>query len=265
MNDAPTKGPMPSSNTHHALDTSRSRHSLFTSHQNPGLGERKEHLFQAGGGYRRGNRPWPRLVACRREFREFLNRAFAADAPPAEQHEPVAEARGLADLMNREKERSAACRVCAQRRPNVARLAQVEAIERFIDQQCGLRRKHSDTEQSALPLALGECADWLAKQAAQIELLYHLVEQLRASAEESDGEIERPRHRLRGPRSDAVGDIKQERRTLAGSHRPAAGPDGAAVKRQNPGQTFEQRGFAGAIGANEAEHLALAYLKANAG
>src|SRR5271157_1137559 len=122
MKDIPTSGPMPRSNTHHALDTTSSRHSFSTSHRNGDLGERKEYLFKVLG--------WPRRVLRCRQRRQFGDRAFAAHPPAAEQHEPVAEARGIADLMNREEERPPAGRVRAQSRRQVARLAQVEAIER---------------------------------------------------------------------------------------------------------------------------------------
>src|SRR5437867_11165461 len=96
MNDTPTSGPMAKSNTHHALDTRSSRHSLSTSQRNADLGERKEHLFQA-------------LIVSRRvmpgcQHREFRNRAFAAQPPAPEQREAVAGARGAAGLVNREGE-----------------------------------------------------------------------------------------------------------------------------------------------------------------
>src|SRR5580693_976681 len=97
------------------------------------LGECKKHSLQV-------------LVCLRRcaqfgESRELRDRAFTAYAAAAEQHEPVAEARGIADLVNGEEERPAARHVYAQRRRDVTRLPQIEPVERLVDEQCRLRRE----------------------------------------------------------------------------------------------------------------------------
>src|SRR5258705_13032573 len=121
MNDIPTSGPIPNSKTHHARDTISSRHSLFRSHRNGDLGERKEHLFQilaSSGRLIRGG-----------QGREFLYGAFTAHVPAAEQNKPVAEAFGVADLMNRQEECPSACRVRPERGCNVASLTEVETLE----------------------------------------------------------------------------------------------------------------------------------------
>src|SRR5690348_16428575 len=97
MNETPVSGPMPNSNTHHAFDTTSSRHSLSTSHRNADLGECKEHLFEV--------LVLSRGIARRRQRRQFLDRAFAAHTAAAQQHEPVTEARRIADLMYREEKR----------------------------------------------------------------------------------------------------------------------------------------------------------------
>src|SRR5580658_5893829 len=118
MNEAPTSGPMPSSRTHQALETTSSRHSLSSSQSHvrkeswlaagpeARLGKRKKYLFQVFV----GSRPVSRF----RQRRQFRNRPLAAYAPAAQQHEPVAEARRVADLMNREEECPSAGRVRAQ-------------------------------------------------------------------------------------------------------------------------------------------------------
>src|SRR5260370_29794090 len=162
MNDTPTSGPMTRSRTHHALETTSSRHSLSRSHRKAGLGlgERKEYLFEVNVGYG--------CIARYRQRREFLNRAFAAYAPAAEQHEPIAEARGIADLMNREEQRPAAGRVRTQRRGNLATLPQVESLEGLVDEQRRLGREQADAEKRALALAFRERANGLAQQRAEI-------------------------------------------------------------------------------------------------
>src|SRR5207247_793410 len=81
MKDIPTSGPMPTSSTHQARDTISSRHSLFTSHRNAGLGERKKHLFQVA--------VFSGPIVRRRQRGQFPHRALAAHAPAAQQDEPV--------------------------------------------------------------------------------------------------------------------------------------------------------------------------------
>ena len=154
-------------------------------------------------------------MARRGQRREFRHRAFAAHAPAAEQHEAVAEARGIADLMNREEQRPPAGRVRAQGGGNVARLAQVEALERLVDEQRRLGRQQADGQQDALALAFRERADGLVQQLAQIELLHDFVAKRRLAAEKTDREIERPSHRT----ARATGRCRREHRTGANGAR----------------------------------------------
>src|ERR1041385_7351994 len=124
MNETPTSGPMPISSTHQARDTSSSRHSFASSQTNgaaplcAALGERKKHLFEIVGIFR----------GLRRQLRY---RSLASHASAAQQHEAVAEARRFADLVNREEQRPAAPGMGAQCRGDLARLPQVEPIERL--------------------------------------------------------------------------------------------------------------------------------------
>src|SRR5215831_10378663 len=76
-----------------------------------GSGERKEHLLQSGRG----------LAGLRAQLRE---RAGAADAPFRQQHEAVADARGIAQLVNGENERAPVARNVAQHAHDLACLPQ---------------------------------------------------------------------------------------------------------------------------------------------
>src|SRR4051812_42994756 len=99
MNETPTSGPTSSSITHHARDASSSRHSFSSSQRNGPLGGRRKFLPRrrgfAGG------------LAARAAAGDSGARAFAADAPAAQQHEPIADAGGVGDLMNRQEDRPA--------------------------------------------------------------------------------------------------------------------------------------------------------------
>src|SRR5690349_12295140 len=99
MNDTPTSGPMSTSITHQERDAISSRHSLARSQRHGDLGERKKHLLEIGGmapdapgGY----------------GRQLVVRAFAGDPAVAEEHEPIADPGGIADLMDRQNYRAAA-------------------------------------------------------------------------------------------------------------------------------------------------------------
>src|SRR3954468_102264 len=108
MKDTPTSGPISTSITHQVRDESSSRHSFSISQANGDLRERKEDLFK-----RRRTR---RIRGARRRMlRELVDGALAADAPAAQEHEAVAHARGVGNLVDREEQRAALCRMIAQR------------------------------------------------------------------------------------------------------------------------------------------------------
>src|SRR5262245_35225337 len=129
MNDTPTSGPISTSITHQAREATSSRHSLRSNHEKArldrlaergkktlppneaeptrlfavlcgeaALGERKHDLLEIIGAFG---------AARRGERRQVLERALAAHPPAAQQHKPIAHARRLRDLVNREEHRAA--------------------------------------------------------------------------------------------------------------------------------------------------------------
>src|SRR3954469_10727343 len=175
MKVTPTSGPIASSSTHQARDATSSRYSLATSQRHEEKtaervkiaekkflfalfaiaavfsvsGERKEHLFQIGGGFTA--RPGLR--------RQFVERAFAANPSPTQQDEPIADALRILDLVNRQEHRPAGRGVRAQGLRDIAALPEIETVERLIGQQQRLRHQQANSEQRTLPLSLGERAD----------------------------------------------------------------------------------------------------------
>src|SRR6185295_8467989 len=98
MNVTPTSGPIASSRTHHERDTTSSRHSFRNSHAKADLGEGKKDLFEiVAGRWRSGPR------RCQRG--QLLARALSARAPAAQQHEAIADARRVRDLVDRQEHR----------------------------------------------------------------------------------------------------------------------------------------------------------------
>src|SRR5258708_2988745 len=111
----------------HAGTTSSSPHSFSTSHRIGDLGERKKHVLQFLAR--------KRAFALRSQRGQFGHGALAAHAASAEQHEAIAEASRVADLMHREEERAPVGRMITQGGGNLARLPQVESLEGLIDEQ----------------------------------------------------------------------------------------------------------------------------------
>src|SRR5258706_13518204 len=146
MNVTPTSGPIATSSTHHARDDTSSRYSFATSQRREETAEDAElaepnfcsALFACSAVPSSGKRKKDLLeiAACAAAARrghggELLQRPFAARAAAAEQHEAIAHARRVANLVNRQEHRPARRRVGAQRLRHLAALAQVEAVERL--------------------------------------------------------------------------------------------------------------------------------------
>src|SRR6267142_2350646 len=123
MNDTPTSGPMATSRIHHERDATSSRHSFLSSHAKACLCEGEKDIFQVSRlgltgfqvsrlgltGFQVSTLGLTGLAT------QLIERSFAADAPAAQQHEPIAHACRVVDLMDRQEHRPAAARMRAQR------------------------------------------------------------------------------------------------------------------------------------------------------
>src|SRR4029077_18153263 len=89
-------------------------------------GERKEDLLQSG----------LRHSGARAQLGK---RAGAANVAVDEQHEAVADALGVEQLVNGQNQRASAARDVAQHGHDLARLAQIEAVERLVHEEEWLR------------------------------------------------------------------------------------------------------------------------------
>src|SRR5262245_4264013 len=276
MNVTPTSGPIAKSRTHHAREDASSRDSLSRRNAKAAKGAKAEkgEVFFAGSAIlavfalreRKKNLfEIRRRYAVRRRHRgQFVERPFAPYAPAAQQHEAIAHARGVRDLMNRQHQRAPRRRVRPQRPRHVAALAEIEAIERLVGEEDRLRRQKADGQQRALALAFRKRADGKVEQRFEVEFFNNVLRRsavggrrsrVRRSEEPSD-EPERPSNRLRGPRRDRVWQVKHRCRPFLRRQRAAVPEYAAGIGRQDAAETFEERGLAGAVGTDEAEHLA---------
>src|SRR5262245_28410820 len=140
VNAMPTIGPAASTITHHAREARSSRHSLITS-QPAALRERKEHLGQVST-----------CADAARARGQLVDGALAAHASAAQQHEPIAHAGGVFDLMDGQHERPSDGGASPQRGANIARLTQVEAVEGLVRNEDRLRCKEPDRQDGPLSL-----------------------------------------------------------------------------------------------------------------
>ena len=139
----------------------------------------------------------PREAAC---DASWSNVPSPRIVPPHQQDEAIADPRRILDLMDRQDHRAAGRRVGAQRRGDVAALAQVEAVERLVGQQHRLRHQQADREQRPLALPFRQAADSRIEQRPDVEAFYDLVAQPGTAVEKPQREVDRPSNRLRGPR-----------------------------------------------------------------
>src|SRR5439155_10249944 len=255
MNVTPTSGPIATSSTHHDRDARSSRVSLRSNQrkataEDAEIGEKKVFsAFSAFSAVKRSRERKEHLfeVAARRgaarggERRQFRQRPLAASASAAQQHEAIADARGVADLVNRQEHRAPGRRVRAQRLRDLAALPQVEAVEGLIGEKQRLRHQQPDREQRALALPFRQVADCDVQDRRQLEALDHLVAKRQPAAEEAEREIDRPSHRLRRPRRDRIGKIEERAGTLANPQRTAVARQRARVERQHAAHALEQR------------------------
>src|SRR5436190_8798871 len=105
-------------------------------------GERKENVLQTA---RRFPDSRPQLVEC----------ADAAYTALRKQHKPIADAFGFGQLVNCNNEAAPMLRRIAQNAHHLSRLAQVEAVERLVHEEKGLRREERERQHQAAAVAFG--------------------------------------------------------------------------------------------------------------
>src|SRR5437016_5804284 len=105
--------------------------------------ERKENLFEIAADRQAGRN------------RQLGQGADAHHAAAAEQHEPVAYALGVAELVDRQHQGAAISRLISQQVHHLACLTQIEAVERLIHQQHGARGQEPKREQKSSAVSFG--------------------------------------------------------------------------------------------------------------
>ena len=77
---------------------------------------------------------------------KLVQRANAANLPIREQHEPIADAFGVAQLMDGENEAAPPAGHVTEHAHDLARLPQIEAIERLVHEKHRLRREQRERQ-----------------------------------------------------------------------------------------------------------------------
>ena len=200
----PTNGPIINSSNQKAREAISSRNSLATSQRN--IREGKKDLLE----------PCAIHIGEAGKRTQFGERAHAHHAAAAQQHQAVAHAPGIHQLMNRDEQRAAARGNGAQQRHDVAGLPKIQAIERLVQQQQGLRREESQSQQDALGFALGKRTDSRFEQAFEFEVCGECVAFTMRPAIKRFEEREDPLDGLVGPGAYAVRQVEERMLAVPG-------------------------------------------------
>ena len=190
--------------------------------------------------------------------RKLVERSLADDAAAAQQNETIANARGVAQLVDRQKQR-APCRACvAQDLHDVARLPEIESVERLVEHQQRLRRQQADREQHAPVFALGQLAEPRAEQRLESERRATTSSTRDAGDAPCRPAMKRSTQldRLVGPGPNAVGHEEQSVFALGGRDRVAARVDACrAWRATTPARHSEERRLARAVRPDQPQNL----------
>jgi hypothetical protein len=77
------------------------------------------------------------------------------DAAGTEERKPIADALGVAKLVDGEQQGASTQRLVSQQAHHLACLPQIEAVKRLVHQQHGERRQQPERQQQPAPVTLG--------------------------------------------------------------------------------------------------------------
>src|ERR1700730_10382730 len=201
MKETPTSGPISTSMTHQEGELMSSRHSFFRSHFHALLCEGKEDLLEI--------RRQVLARALARNGGEHVTRALGDDATATQEHEAIADLGRIRDLVDGQKERAIRRNMLAQRGGGFAALAQIQALERLVDQEYRLWGEQPEREQGPFALSFGQSADRHSHQRRQGEIGDHLLVDFPTTTKEAEAVFQHPAHRLVRPWSNAIRDVEE--------------------------------------------------------
>jgi hypothetical protein len=178
---------------------------------------------------------------------------FPGDSARRQQDQPVADARGVGELVNREEERPAFRRGGAKYALDLASLPQVQAVEGFVEEEDLPRHGEAEGEEHPAPLPFRELADVFGEEPGELQLLRQRGEPGGIGAEEAREEGKNARGRLLRPGSDLVGQVEQDLLAAAGRERAALPANLTGVGRELSREAFEEGRLAGPVGPDQPE------------
>ena len=158
--------------------------------------------------------------------------------------------------MNGENERPAASGLVAEHIDDLARLPQIEAVERLIHQQDGMRRQQRQRQQKATVIPLRQRMYALVEDGPES----HRSDRVCGLCRRSPVDACKKRHHLGGRlvpiRAHAIRQIKECVAPLRRRQRLAMPENLSGIRGKEADNRFQQSGLAGAIRSDNAEHLA---------
>src|SRR5690242_6060180 len=138
----------------------------------------------------------------------------------------------------------------AQDLHHVARLAEIQTVERFVQQQKRLRREQAERQKDALGFTLRERSYARSEERNQTQSLGQRLDFRARLSMKGREKAENIADGLRRPRTNGVRKIEQRLFSCRDWKPRPAKRDLAGIGRKKSCEAFKQRGFARAIRAN---------------
>ena len=164
----------------------------------------------------------------------------------------MADAPGVAELMDREHQGATMQRLVSQQAHHLARLPQIEAVERLIHKQHRARGQQPERQQQPASVSFGQSANGLSKGGFQTKRPHKLVEPpqwLPICLAEEPQDVRRPLIRVG---RDRFGHVEQPLLALGGRQRRTPPSHFAGIDGEQAGDALEQCCFACAIRSDQA-------------
>jgi hypothetical protein len=135
-------------------------------------------------------------------------------------------------------------------------LPEIETVERLVHEQEGVRRQQCERQHQAAAEALRQRAHALAQHRPEAERANDLRDGALSPAIHGHEQLDHPGDILIFPGPQSVRQVEQELAAMRQADRSIAPKNPAGVGGDDAGDRLHERGLAGAIGSDQAEHLA---------
>ena len=192
---------------------------------------------------------------------KLVERARTANSAAGEQHETVAHALGISQLMNGEKERAPARSDVANELHHFAGLPEIEPVEGLIQQEQGMRRDQRERQHQASTIAFRQGKHALSQYRPQSDVANDFCDVAFLPLIGSSKEFNDSADVLIVPWSHPVGQIEHDLPPMRERQRCSSPDEAAGVGREHASNRLEERSLAGSVRPDQTEDLACMHLE----